>query len=154
MNKKKIIAMLAIMLVAVFLIAMIPVVAIALTKEDKVEELPAGKILEGSFSFKDNVDSVIIEEGYLYSTDEVLLVEVNVNDYGLIKLVFEKSEKPDARGAYRYDVLVSECEKLVLDSSGDPITVTAEVLVTTTEITSYKLYSETITTPNCWTKNY
>lgn len=113
-----------------------------------------GKILEGSFVFDEDSTEVKLESGCVYSTDEVLLLEVNVNGYGLIKLVFEKSEKADARGAYRYDVLTEASGSLAVDHVSDGVTVTADIYVTTTSVTSYKLYTHTYETESAWTKNY
>ena len=110
-----------------------------------------GKILEGEFEFDEEAFDVRIKSGYLYSTEEVLLLEIHAGDYGIAKLAFRKSEEADIRGAYRYDVIPEESEKL---TGQDSVTVKAEILVTTTDATSYKLYEKTYTTKSPWIGPY
>ena len=133
-----------------------PIIVKAVTKQKsetpKQTEL-TGKILEGEFIFDESVSDVKIKSGYLYSTEEVLLIEIHVENYGIAKLTFRKSEEPDIRGAYRYDVIAEESERLSTDN-GDPVTVTAEILVTTTDESSYRVYSKTYTTASEWTNFY
>ena len=111
-----------------------------------------GKILEGEFEFDEEAFDVRIKSGYLYSTEEVLLLEIHAGDYGIAKLAFRKSEKADIRGAYRYDVIPEESEKLT--AGQDSVRVKAEILVTTTDATSYKLYEKTYTTKSPWIGPY
>lgn len=111
-----------------------------------------GKILEGEFEFDEEAFDVRIKSGYLYSTEEVLLLEIHAGDYGIAKLAFKKSEEADIRGAYRYDVIPEESEKLT--AGQDSVKVKAEILVTTTDETSYKLYEKTYTTKSPWIGPY
>lgn len=122
-------------------------------KTDNTDATQTTKILEGYVEFSDKTDTVKVTWGYVYSTDEVLLMEVYVVNYGVIKLTFNKSDEPDARGAYRYDIRANECKALVVNPA-QPVTVTAQLLVTTETETSYKVYEETYTTANLWTPNY
>ena len=111
-----------------------------------------GKIMEGEFEFDESAYNVKIKSGYLYSTEEVLLLEIHVENYGIAKLAFKKSEEPDIRGAYRYDVIPEESETLT--AADDSVTVTAQILVTTTDETSYKLYEKTYRTASPWIGPY
>ena len=108
--------------------------------------------MEGEFEFDEEAFDVRIKSGHLYSTEEVLLLEIHVENYGIAKLAFKKSEEPDIRGAYRYDVIPEESEKLT--AADDSVTVTAQILVTTTDATSYKLYEKTYTTKSPWIGPY
>lgn len=123
------------------------------SKTENSDGTQTTKILEGTVTFSDKTDKVKVTSGYVYSTDEVLLMEVHVVDYGIIKLTFDKSDEPDARGAYRYDIRANECEALVVNNV-QPVTVTAQLLVTTTNEMSYKVFEKTYTTANVWTPNY
>lgn len=111
-----------------------------------------GKIMEGEFEFDESAYAVKIKSGYLYSTEEVLLLEIHVENYGIAKLAFKKSEEPDIRGAYRYDVIAEESETLT--AADDSVTVTAQILVTTQNENSYKLYEKTYRTVSPWTAFY
>lgn len=123
------------------------------SKTENSDGTQTTKILEGTVTFSDKTDKVKVTSGYVYSTDEVLLMEVHVVDYGIIKLTFDKSDEPDARGAYRYDIRADECKALVVNEV-QPVTVTAQLLVTTTNEASYKVFEKTYTTANVWTPNY
>lgn len=156
MNEKKSKKIAIIVTLAAFLLGVIAApFLIKLFVKDTVEDAGdrgelTGKILEGNFSFDESVSAVKIESGYLYSTEEVLLMEIHVEKIGVAKLAFKKSEEPDIRGAYRYDVVVPKSETLE-SKYGDSVTVTAEILVTTANETSYRVYSETYTTASEWT---
>lgn len=158
-KKSKLTMVIVLAIVVVLIIAMTPILINALNKGNDGDGASSGggsdseRILEGEVVFDENSDLVKVAKGYVYSTDEVLLIEVNVNNYGVIKLAFEKSESTDARGAYRYDIVAEECETLAVDYTGS-VTVTADLLVTTTNTRSYKVYSYTYTTANTWTKAY
>lgn len=132
-----------------------PIIVKLVQKNDKPAETNPdliGKIMEGEFEFDEKAFDVRIKSGHLYSTEEVLLLEIHVENYGIAKLAFKKSEEPDIRGAYRYDVIPEESETLT--AADDSVTVTAQILVTTTDATSYKLYEKTYTTKSPWTGYY
>ena len=132
-----------------------PIIVKLVQKNDKPAETNPdliGKIMEGEFEFDEEAFDVRIKSGYLYSTEEVLLLEIHAGDYGIAKLAFKKSEEADIRGAYRYDVIPEESEKLT--AGQDSVKVKAEILVTTTDETSYRLYEKTYTTKSPWTGYY
>lgn len=132
-----------------------PIIVKLVQKNDKPAETNPdliGKIMEGEFEFDEEAFDVRIKSGYLYSTEEVLLLEIHAGDYGIAKLAFKKSEEADIRGAYRYDVIPEESEKLT--AGQDSVKVKAEILVTTTDETSYRLYEKTYTTKSPWTNYY
>lgn len=143
--------------IVTFILSLIltPIIVRAVKRNDKPAETNPdliGKIMEGEFEFDKEAFDVRIKSGHLYSTEEVLLLEIHVENYGIAKLTFKKSEEPDIRGAYRYDVIPEESEKLT--AADDSVTVTAQILVTTTDATSYKLYEKTYTTKSPWTGYY
>ena len=77
-----------------------PIIVKLVQKNDKPAETNPdliGKIMEGEFEFDEEAFDVRIKSGHLYSTEEVLLLEIHVENYGIAKLAFKKSEEPDIR---------------------------------------------------------